>query len=242
MFQKHRHALYLMMVALASLAACGDEAANPAPEPEVTPEPDLQPEAEPDGAVVLGLHGANEPLGVCAGVSDAPCGGDLSGVWQLTDFCTPDPAGEDRSCEGPGEDEAACEGDASSRTCNLLYGGRMDFVGDEIRADLSVGIRVRYHFDDACLAALGAGGEASCDGLATTRLSCEYSPNACDCEAGLEPETEALTIAYSAEGERIVVGDGGRAAEGSYCVQGDRLTIVFDSHGPEGWRAWVLER
>lgn len=192
----------------------------------------------------LGLSGVNVPDGVCATVADAPCGGDISGVWQLEDFCTPEPAGSDIPCEGPGEDEPDCDGEAGVRICNLLYGGTANFTSDTIEAGFSVGLRVRYSFNDVCLAAIGGGaeGEAACSSLGNDRLSCEYSDDSCDCDAESEPESERNDIAFTVEGDRITVGDGERAVSGSYCVQDDLLTIVFDLFGPEGWRAWVLTR
>ena len=197
------------------------------------------------GAVqALGLSGVNTPAGVCATVADAPCGGDLSGTWQLADFCTPEPAGSDQTCEGPGENEAACAGDASARICNLLYGGAADFTAGELTASFSVSARIQYTFTDPCLAAIGDGeqGQAACDGVATPKLGCEYADGSCACEAVLDPQSETRLLTYTVDGDTITLDDSGKTATGTYCVDSDRLTIVFDPHGPQGWRAWVLDR
>lgn len=231
----------------AGLGSCA-EATSAAPEngdaaassdARVATDPGVRGAAQP-----LGLSGANEPGGVCATVADAPCGGDVAGSWQLADFCTPEPAGNDRPCEGPGENEAECAGEASSRICNLLYGGTADFTSSELAASFSVAARVRYTFTDPCLAAIGGGaqGGAACDGVATPRLACQYADGSCACEATLDPQSETRTLAYTVDGETITLVDGDKTATGAYCVQGEWLTIVFDPHGPQGWRAWVLKR
>ena len=192
----------------------------------------------------LGLKGLNEPGGVCATVADAPCGGDIMGTWELVDFCTPEPAGDHQPCEGPGEDEPACAGDASSRICNILYGGTAEFTADALAATFSVAARVRYSFTDPCLAALGEGaeGQAACDARVTDKLACDYADGTCSCEAVLDPQSELQTVAMSLDGHTMTLEQGGKEAVGTYCVDGDRLTIVFDPHGPQGWRAWVLDR
>ncbi len=144
--------------------------------------PDARPEADASApADVLPLDagpgpdaGAGEdagpppPLGTCDLAAFEPCGGDLSGVWRLLDFCTPaGAASEPRVCEGPGEDEALCMGGVNERTCSLLYGGTVDFADGQASSEFSVSFAARYVLDSPCLGALYSGREPAdaCAGL-----------------------------------------------------------------------------
>ncbi len=217
--------------------------------------PDARPEADASApADVLPLDagpgpdaGAGEdagpppPLGTCDLAAFEPCGGDLSGVWRLLDFCTPaGAASEPRVCEGPGEDEALCMGGVNERTCSLLYGGTVDFADGQASSEFSVSFAARYVLDSPCLGALYSGREPAdaCAGLGNDRLHCDFSDGVCRCEAQGEPQSEPQGAAYFIDGDRITV----RGALGSYCVSGDRAAIVFDGLGPEGWKAWLLRR
>lgn len=225
------------VVALDDVEAPSDAGADTAPEEEL-----------PSIGNVLGLSGVNEPEDVCAAVTDAACGGDITGTWFLTDFCRPGAgagaAGQDQECEGPGEDEPACEGDASSRICNLLYGGTAAFEGGKLTAEFSVAARVRYMMTDPCLAAIGSGkeGAEACGAVGNEKLLCEYADATCRCEAVLPPESEVNEVQYAVEGNSVTISQGDKGATGTYCVVDDQLTIVFNPFGPEGWKAWVLTK
>lgn len=191
-----------------------------------------------DAAVLDG--GGVAPGPVCPGVDFRACGGDPSGRWRLVDFCMAEgPASAPRACEGPGEDLPACQQPPNARICRLRYGGTADFQPGQVVADFSVGVEITYTFDDACLAALGEGEPAEvCAGLANRRVRCVYSTHGCRCEAASEPESEVNVVGWAVEGDRITIG----GAPGRFCVDGDRLTIVFDRVGPAGWKAWLLAR
>ena len=78
--------------------------------------------------------------------------------------------------------------------------------------------------------------------MATPKLGCQYADGSCACEAVLDPQSETRLLTYTVDGDTITLDDSGKTATGTYCVDSDRLTIVFDPHGPQGWRAWVLDR
>ena len=185
---------------------------------------------------------ATDAEGICPGASFAGCGGDLAGGWQLVDFCADKgPAATPRECEGPGEDEAACQAAPNLRSCSLVYGGAVDFEpGGELVATFSAGIRVLYVMDDLCLAALAPSEapEAACAGIQTDRLPCAYAADVFRCEAETEPEVEEVRITYSIDGAQLTVG----GATGGFCVVGARLVIDWEPFGPEGWAAWILDR
>ncbi len=213
-------------------AALGEDAQAPAEDAAPVDE-DAAPPAE-DGGVVP------EVLRTCDLEAFEPCGGDLTGEWRLVDFCSPEgSAAMPRECEGPGEDEPACQGGLNERTCALQYGGTATF-GAQLTARFSVAFSVRYVLDSPCLEALtpGVAAEESCAELGNERLHCDFSEGVCRCEAQGDPESDENTAAYSVDGDVIDV----RGALGRYCVSGDDAAIVFDQFGPEGWAAWLLTR
>lgn len=195
---------------------------------------------DPDGA--LTPDGAAGPVSLTCPLDDLDaCGGDLEGEWRLVDFCTADgPASEPRDCEGPGEDEAACQGGINERSCTLQYGGTATFEGGQLTARFSAGIAVRYVFDDDCLAALAPleAPAEGCAGFGNDRLRCDYGAGACRCEAQSEPEGDENGAAYAVDGDAVTIG----GAPGRFCTDGRRLAIRFDGRGPEGWHGWTFIR
>ena len=221
------------------------DAAEPPPDglvPDVAALGDVR--VAPDGAAPDAAEpadgGAVEPV-ACPLDDFVPCGGDLEGEWRLLDFCTAaGAASEPRECEGPGEDEAACQGGVNERTCALQYGGTATFAAGQLTARFSVAIAARYVFDDPCLAALRPGESPAdaCATFASDRLHCDYGAGACRCEAQSEPESDENRVAYAVDGDAITIG----GAPGRFCAGARRLAIRFDQRGPEGWQGWTLLR
>ena len=191
-----------------------------------------------DGAAVD--PAANPPT--CPDEAFEACGGDLVGHWQLVDFCSPEgPAGAPRQCEGPGDEQPACQGGINVSECKLRYQGTADF-SDDGRLDVWFGVSmsVRYVFDDACVLTISAGTSPAeaCTGMGSARLQCVYTDGRCTCIADSEPEGEGNTIDYRIDdGQVWIAGSPGR-----YCVEEDAATLRFDPFGPEGWQSWLLRR
>ena len=185
--------------------------------------------------------GPPQPL-LCPGDDFAPCGGDPSGVWQLVDFCSPEGlASQFRDCEGPGEDEPACQALPNARRCGLLYRGTLEFGAiDQATFDVGVSVAVQYTLDDACLSALSPepSSEAACEDIGNDRLVCLYTAGLCVCTAETPPESEQVVMPYAVDGSTLTI----RGVDGTFCADGEHLRIRFDPFGPEGWRAWLLAR
>ena len=214
-----------------------DQAVPDATRVDAEPTDAESPDAAPEDA-----GGPNPPPLTCPDQAFDACGGDLSGQWTLVDFCGPQgPGSALRACEGPGEDEPACQGGVNARLCGPLYGGTLDFAANgDLAFTVSAGLQVHYTFDDACLAAIGDGTdpEQRCTSIGNDRLPCAYNGAQCDCTTQAPGASETLHLPWAVDGAQVTV----RGATAEFCAAGDQAIIHFQPMGPEGWPAWMLRR
>jgi hypothetical protein len=188
--------------------------------------------------------------GLCPVMGFAPCGAaeSLQGTWTTLEFCDIDgqASSRPRICEGPGEMEPACQGGINERTCRVLHSVTAAIGPNEMVLTSESAGGIHWVFDDPCLAALApsATPKDTCPGLVMPDrgVTCRYQTGQCACDGTTPPlQAGVETMAYATDGNRISL-NSLSPATGTYCVTGDRLTILFDTPGSLGWSSWVLER
>ena len=106
--------------------------------------------------------------------------------------------------------------------------------------DSVTSIAAVYRFSPAFTKALhpdACGTDAAFDAMEGPRLACAEAEGECVCTGETEPETVLDVLPLSVAGVNLQVGE----SAGTFCVNGDRLTLDFDAH-PISWRWWVLLR
>jgi len=176
----------------------------------------------------------------CPLVGYQPCGGDLTGTWNVLRYCPEDPAAAQALFEHPYDDLAQCQRPENPVSAVRSWSGTVAFAAGLVTLDIASSVAVSYGFTDACLAAARpgvSGAAAQCAALATQVLSCTYQPGLCTCTGVVPYPDEKLTEPWSASGSDLSLA----GEQATYCVSGKGLVIDFKVH-PVSWRWWVLER
>jgi hypothetical protein len=198
-------------------------------------------------ALVVGCGGSSAPLNTgAAGSSGAggssatgpactnttACGGNIVGIWTITD-----------SCVGSGdlsEPTTDCPGQTSSTT-NFGFSGSVVYNDDgSYTATTSTTGNVIIKYPSSCLTTISM----TCDGLsqgvmaeldmpdaAFTAVSCATTPTACICTLVVNPATSTEIGRYmtTAAGALTQVPANGTPGNSSYCVTGNKLTLSPDA-------------
>ena len=173
---------------------------------------------------------------VCSSIPE-PCGGDIVGIWEVTDTCfDTDPA----LALSP-MSEPECQDVLTA--VDMAESGAFEFRDDGTVAKktvLSGSMSMRY--TDACIKALGgvAADPTTCQAMENSLEenaqtdptspiaggTCTLSGQACVCDATMRPETKDEETTYEASGTTLSFPLQGKSA--GYCVSGDQLTIVAE--------------
>jgi hypothetical protein len=179
--------------------------------------------------VLLGCDGSsNGSGGHCA--SFTPCGGALTGTWQITGTCfeLPDAGSSTSSCG------------STASTANLQYKGSFTFRSDgtySIAVSMSGSSKVTYTAEclssfgmscEAISSSLGGAGDAGVSGSCSSTSS-----GGCACAETINNVQSPEEGTYTTSGTTFVTTPSNSSSSpttADYCVQGNRLTIgVKDS-------------
>lgn len=158
----------------------------------------------------------------------APCGGDLVGVWQVSDSCARAdvPLGRSQSCPG-----------ATGTISDINVTGTIEFRADG--STLTTGseeVVSRLSFPETCLhgtmcadwsAVLSDGPDAGAGN--SHQATCTAGAQSCDCTMSMKQTAGGLDT-YTASGTQVTTtsGSSGHVTTQSYCVQGTSLTMWDD--------------
>lgn len=180
----------------------------------------------------------------CGGESDgdgglcttfSACGGDPTGTWQSQDLCLPDDFADQVLMDLPAECEGSITVDNVSSNTTLTFGADGTFTETG-----SATTELAMRFSQACISA--AGGQPAdelliglfCDqvrdaladnaGMGPAEATCEVVDSSCTCATRQETAVDEGGQ-FTIEGTQIVYASEG-GTSGSFCVQGDQLTIA----------------
>lgn len=184
-----------------------------------------------DGAVA-----ANE----CPAQFDAPCGGDLTGTWQIVGLCPDDPAAAAALFEHPFSDLPACADREANRVDGVLvHTGSVTIDATSVQLDFTEAAQVTWGFTTDCLRAID-GEAAPADACAALggRATCVFAGGVCTCDALVEGKPSMGTLPLVAVDTDTVTIDGLTV---DYCAGVDSLVLDWAEH-PVSWRYWVFTR
>lgn len=180
-----------------------------------------------EGGAGGGGGGGGGKTSVCDSVADGftACGGDIEGSWEILDICD---GGVDL-----GQDE--CPGAESSGSVELKDGGLLTFSeGRATMSSISLQIEGTTKTPLSCLEPFDCSGYQFLLSMVGFQADCSEVDEACACSFEGEMASEPLDGTYTVEGNRltIVEGTSGEEEEGDevsvyeYCVKGDLLYMV----------------
>lgn len=177
-----------------------------------------------DGQAVI------EPSATCAeALGDfVPCGGDVTGSWQVSMYCFPSQETEDLFQGGCDEGTIAVE-HSTTRTVNFNGGVFTHGAGRDTT-------KMTADIPQACLTRSGggtcrqledcfSGADADCEQVDGRTASCSEAADGCTCVVTTtEREKSAETDRYTTSGTTLTISsDNYDSIIGEYCVSGDHL-------------------
>jgi len=177
---------------------------------------------------------------VCPVVDYQACGGELAGAWYFGALCPNDLA--DIPCENPFGQEPSCSSSGNTHSCVLHTVGSLTFEGTSVHVVRSFTVEPTYVFTGPCLAAVQPNQPDTASRCAALSdppaLDCAVTAETCTCTGTSSPDETDETVGFTTAGNAITIAG---ELTGSYCADGDKLTLDFDPH-PASWRYWVLTR
>ena len=167
-------------------------------------------------------HGDGGDGGGLACKTISPCGGDVVGVWSVTDSCL----------SGTDDLSSTCAG--LSADLSLSVSGTTTYNADQtFTATVTGSGTTVYHYPAACIP-----GTATCTQLGQTLMAIGmYSSVTCTTDSGgicncvaittVAPTTEMGT--YSTSGSTLSVTQNGTTSTSPYCVNGD---LLYEMNAP----------
>ena len=234
------HSTVWYALAAALLAGCSTD--QPSPDPDQLPLADMTVDMTAGEQVSDFAINGDGLTAICPVVGFQPCGGDLSGTWNVVSFCPEDPAAAAALFEHPYDDRQACK-DRTKNTVDAVVTqtGTITFAAGEIVMDVTSTYDLTYGFTDACLAvAVPAEPDPKSACLAMEKpgkLSCTYQPDRCVCTGKIVNPGQTETAPYELVSSTQLKMDGMLAG---FCRSGSVLILDWEKH-PISWRYWILQ-
>lgn len=195
-------------------------------------------------AMILGTASCSSDSNGQGGSKSCPpvdaCGGDLSGSWRVTSFCTDLSTSKLPSTGLPAACDEAMRGAFSSANITP-QDAAIEFAAGHYTQSGAMSIAITFTFDANCLKALGASpaSPSVCsqieNGLSSQSTfsspGCRFESGGCRCSVTLREPFDS-TGPYTVQGNQVTLDADGQPSP--FCVKGNTAALVARNNTAEG--------